>query len=253
MKLPQMVAVASADQTSSATESVVLGDYQGRVSAAIADSLTGHIELQIGRLQMQTGRIQTHTGSLGGAHHLIAVAFARPSLHQDILATQVILSRRPGVFPGDIWQLFQRPPGIRYVESDIATATPASVEDPIFDRRFVDKFRQSLAEIDRLGDLEEGWDAYDASRVGPDARHRSAKFLRILSARTGNVLPPEIFASASGGVVFRWNLPTRTVEAEVADDSCRYFEETHDLKRHHKALDPSDLDGLAGLVSAHLT
>jgi hypothetical protein len=98
--------------------------------------------------------------------------------------------------------------------------------------------------------MRPGWDSYDASAVDSETRLKAATFLRMLHRNAPHISVPVIFASPSGGVMFRWESGEKQVEAEIASDSCRYFIETEagTPRRRHGTLGAMDVDKLVALV-----
>jgi len=183
-----------------------------------------------------------------GAHDLLT-AFVTPSLfRRDLLQIGHVVFILSST-------LFGRPVyGPTSSELASETTITQEIDDPIFGRDFVTALRPALVQINKLSDLPAGWDSYDASSVDAENRLQATTFLRVLYEKSHELPIPEVFASSSGGVTFRWTTSTKEIEAEIDSGSVRYFIERHIgmPQRRHGVLSVRDVDRLAALILAEL-
>lgn len=78
-----------------------------------------------------------------------------------------------------------------------------------------DPFWQALAAIDRLSELEPGWDSYDASPVEESARTSAKEFLRSVERSYGPSVTDglNVGPTPDGGVALVWRYRSTDVEA----------------------------------------
>lgn len=102
-------------------------------------------------------------------------------------------------------------------------ATVHEVEDAAFSRTFIEHFRPALAHINRLADLEEGWDSYGANRIDAKARDAAVELLRLLYSAGGTISLPIVGPSPTGAVVLQWSRPDLEVFTEIGSDGHSYY------------------------------
>ncbi len=141
------------------------------------------------------------------------------------LATQAFFSLE--FKPGNQWlqhDVFARiVEGPSPVDPQTENATVQEVEDAAFSKAFIEHFRPALAHINRLADLEEGWDSYGANRIDPKAGEAAVEFLRLLHSAEGTISPPIAGPSPSGAVVLQWSRPDLEVFIEIGSDGHSYY------------------------------
>jgi hypothetical protein len=255
-----MTPTATAIATSSNT---MVYDDQSDLSQRNAAATVPHLVAWYGtnRQRWVLGRImtpRTSVRSLPSTFTELVIAYSPGDLwsacvtqslfRQDALQIGRVISR-------DSSKLFDRLVcGPTSPELPSETTITQEVDDAIFSGDFVTAVRPALVEISRLAALPTGWDSYDAQSVDSKTCLQATTFLRVLFEKSPKFPMPEVFATPSGAVAFRWTTPNKEIEAEIESDSSRYFIESLAVKpnRRHGVFSGSDLGKLAGLILSEL-
>lgn len=84
--------------------------------------------------------------------------------------------------------------------------------------------RRTVAEIQELSRLPDGWDSYGARAVEVEAQGRAVALLAMLVNHIeGPVAPPTVGPSVNGGVVLRWEPGDREVVVTLLADGGDYY------------------------------
>lgn len=101
-------------------------------------------------------------------------------------------------------------------------ATMQGVEDATVSWDFLARHAPSIAEIERLSELPQGWDSYGARAIDPRAREGAIRFLALLHTIARNAGLPIVGPSVNGGVLLQWFSPAAEVFVEVGPSRLRY-------------------------------
>jgi hypothetical protein len=84
--------------------------------------------------------------------------------------------------------------------------------------------QRALAEIDKLGSLDPGWDSYDAESIPEEARTRARDCIRAVISQLGSsYADPVVGPTATPGVVLIWKAKGQgEVHAIFSRDDAKY-------------------------------
>jgi hypothetical protein len=73
-------------------------------------------------------------------------------------------------------------------------------------------YAETLEQIDKLAELDRGWNGYRAGRITDEARQRAKSLVEMLVNLPGTVMAPSVAPTSNGGVQLRWVTPRKEVE-----------------------------------------
>ncbi len=131
-------------------------------------------------------------------------------------------------------------------------ATLEKVEDSRFESAFIDTYGEALRQMDKLTELDSGWDSYDASKVDPEAIEAAMEVLLLLYKR-GISKNPITGPTPSGGITFQWRVRGVEVYAEITKGLNEFYiarEDENDVIKEGEFDTPKALaDELAEVLS----
>jgi hypothetical protein len=73
-------------------------------------------------------------------------------------------------------------------------------------------YAETLEQIDKLAELDRGWNGYRAGRITDEARQRAKGLVEMLVNLPTRVPPPSVAPTPNGGVRLQWITPRKVVE-----------------------------------------
>lgn len=73
-------------------------------------------------------------------------------------------------------------------------------------------YSETLDQIDKLADLDRGWNGYRAGRITDEARIRARSLVEMLPNLPGPVPAPSVAPTPNGGVQLRWVTASKEIE-----------------------------------------
>jgi hypothetical protein len=107
--------------------------------------------------------------------------------------------------------------------------------------------------IDRLGNLGEGWDSYEAPAISPAARELAKACLKEIQRRLGpSYGNPRVGPTPEAGVALIWRAKGQEVDVLCSPPQARYVVLTHDLVTERGEVDDFGTFALEVLKRLHL-
>jgi hypothetical protein len=151
-----------------------------------------------------------------GVDDIISISFQPCLISERVFLPQDLLHPRVNTVSRVVF-------GSSSLENKNMNAVIKEIEDGSFSRDFLNSLGQTLAQINRLAQLPEGWDSYGGERIDAEARRVAARFLSHVHALNNRVPAPVVGPHSGGGVVIQWWSPDTEIYVSVSGDAIQFY------------------------------